>query len=167
MKINKYLLASSLFLLPLTTSAAEDLSVLIYGASIHSGCEKAKGPHGKTCDFNNINPGLGADWVFLGDQDTGKLSLRGGAYEDSYEKLAAFAGFMYRKEWYLTGSFFAGLGLQAGYLDGSGMNGFAVLPVVSLGYKNVALEIGYAPKMDHVPGRKHAAVTSFGLRWAI
>ncbi len=102
MKINKYLLTSSLFLLPLTTSATEDISVLVYGASIHSGCEKAKGPHGKTCDFNNINPGLGVDWAFLGNQETGKLSLRGGGYEDSYEKFAAYAGFMYRKEWYLT-----------------------------------------------------------------
>jgi hypothetical protein len=167
MTINKYLLTSSLLFLPFTVSATEDLSVLIYGASIHSDCQASKGPHGKTCDFNNINPGLGVDWVFLGDSDTGKLSLRGGGYEDSYEKFAVYAGFMYRKEWYLTESLFAGLGLQAGYLDGSGINGFAVLPVVSLGYKNLALEIGYAPKLDNVPGRKHVAVTSFGLRWAI
>lgn len=107
------------------------------------------------------------DWAFLGNNNTGKLSLRGAGYKDSHEKFAVFGGFMYRKEWFLTENFFAGLGLEAGYMDGSGINGFAMLPIASLGYKDLTLEIGYAPKMSNVPGRKHVAVTAFGLRWAI
>lgn len=167
MNIKKYLVMPVFICLPSIVNASDDLSILIHGAAMHSDCSKGKGAKSKTCDFNNFNPGLGLAWVFLGDNDTGKLALRGGAYRDSFRDTAVYGGLSYRKEWYFTENTFAGLGLQAGYLDGSGVNGFAALPMATLGYKSVALEIGYAPKLDFVPGRKHVAVTTFSLRWSL
>ncbi|WP_033137054.1 hypothetical protein [Aeromonas finlandensis] len=166
MNIKSGILSVSLLCLPSFAMASDnDLSLLIHGASIHSGCEKGTGKKSKTCDFNGVNPGLGMAWVFLGDNDTGKLALRGGFYKDSYEKTAGYAGFSYRKEWYFTEHAFAGLGVQAGYLNGSGTDGFAALPMATIGYKSLALEIGYAPKVNWVVGREHVAVTTFSLRW--
>jgi hypothetical protein len=168
MNIKGCLLSISLLGLPVFAMAADDdLSLIIHGASIHSDCSPGTGKKSKTCDLNGFNPGLGLAWVFLGDNDTGKLALRGGMYRDSYEKTAGYAGMSYRKEWYFTQYAFAGLGLQAGYLNGSGVDGFAALPMATLGYKSVALEVGYAPKVDWVPGRKHVAVTTFSLRWTL
>lgn len=166
MNIKSSMLSVSLLCLPSFAMASDnDLSLLIHGASIHSGCEKGHGPKSKTCDLNGVNPGLGMAWVFLGDNDTGKLALRGGFYRDSYEKTAGYAGVSYRKEWYFTEHAFAGLGLQAGYLNGSGTDGFAALPMATLGYKSLALEVGYAPKINWVVGREHVSVTTFSLRW--
>ncbi|WP_421201892.1 hypothetical protein [Aeromonas enteropelogenes] len=167
MKIKTYLFATTFIWLPTTVTASDDFSILIHGAAIHSDCSKGKGPKSKTCDFNNFNPGLGLAWTFWGDNDTGKLAVRGGAYKDSFSEMAVYGGLSYRKEWYFTEHAFVGLGLQAGYLDGSDVNGFAALPMATLGYKSVALEIGYAPKLDFVVGRKHVAVTTFSLRWTL
>jgi hypothetical protein len=166
MNINSCLLSIGLLALPgFTVAADNDLSLIIHGASIHSDCEKPTNKKSKKCDFNGFNPGLGLEWVFLGNQDTGKLALRGGMYRDSYEKTAGYAGFSYRKEWYLTEHLFAGVGVHAGYLDGSGMEGLAALPIAILGYKSLALEVGYAPKVEWVPGKSDVAVTTFSLRW--
>ena len=122
--------------------------MIIHGAAIHSDCTKGKGKNSKTCDFNEFNPGLGLAWAFWGNNDTGKLAVRGGVYKDSFSKAAVYGALSYRKEWYFTEHAFAGVGGQAGYLNGSGLDGFAALPMVTLGYKSVALEIGYAPKLD-------------------
>ncbi|PJG60126.1 hypothetical protein [Aeromonas cavernicola] len=150
-----------------TIYAADEWSVLIHGATIHSDCKKGKGKKSKTCDFNNFNPGLGLSWAFGGDKDTGKVSLLGGTYKDSHKKMAVYGGMSYRKEWYITSHTFAGLGVQAGYLDGSGARGLAILPMATIGYKSLALEIGYAPNVKFVPGRNHVAVTTFSLRWTL
>jgi len=168
--MNIYGCLLSIWLLGLPTfsmATDHDLSLIIHGASIHSDCSKGAGKKSKTCDFNGFNPGLGVAWGFLGDADTGILALRGGFYRDSLEKTAGYAGLFYRKEWFFTENFFAGIGLQAGYLNGSGVDGFAALPMVTLGYKSVALEVGYAPKVDWVPGGDHVAVTTFSLRWTL
>lgn len=161
------MLAISLLCLPVVSTAADDISILVHGAAIHSDCTKGKGNKSKTCDFNNFNPGLGLAWVFWGDNDTGKLAARGGAYKDSFRETAVYGGLSYRKELYFTEHAFAGLGLQVGYLNGSGLDGFAALPILTLGYKSVALEVGYAPKIDFALGSKHVAVTTFSLRWSI
>lgn len=167
MKIKSYILVIPLFCVSGVAAAADDLSILIHGAAIHSDCTKGKGKKSKTCDFNNFNPGLGLAWAFWGDNDTGKLAVRGGAYKDSFSEMAVYGGLSYRKEWYFTEHAFAGLGFQAGYLNGSGLDGFAALPMVTLGYKSVALEVGYAPKLDFALGSKHVAVTTFSLRWTL
>lgn len=167
MKTKTYIFAVPLLCLPSVAAVADDLSVLIHGAAIHSDCTKGKGKKSKTCDFNNFNPGLGLAWAFWGDNDTGKLAVRGGAYKDSFSETAVYGGLSYRKEWYFTEHAFAGLGLQAGYLNGSGLDGFAALPMVTLGYKSVALEVGYAPKLDFALGSKHVAVTTFSVRWTL
>lgn len=166
MNIKSGMLSVGLLCLPSFAMATDhDFSLLIHGASIHSGCEKGHGSKSKTCDLNGVNPGLGLAWVFWGDNDTGKFALRGGMYRDSYEETAGYAGVSYRKEWYFTENAFAGLGLQAGYLNGSGVDGFAALPMAIIGYKSLALEIGYAPKIHYVPGHEHVSVTTFSLRW--
>lgn len=166
-KMNVTLWAVTLLMAPEVALAADEFALLIHGAAIHSDCTQGKGANSKTCDFNNVNPGLGLAWVFLGDHDSGKLALRGGAYKDSFSELALYSGLSYRKEWYLTPYLFGGLGLQAGYLDGSGVNGAAALPMVTLGYKSWALEIGHAPKLEFVLGKKHVSVTTFSLRGTI
>ena len=152
---------------PMGTYASNDFSLLIYGASIHSQCNKGNGLHTKTCDFNGTNPGAGLEWVFSGDDDHGRFAMRVGAYKDSRRKTASFVNLAYRKDWPIYSTLRLGAGIQAGYLNGSGTNGFAALPLLTIGTGDVALEIGYAPKMNHVPGRRHAAVTTFSLRWAL
>ena len=76
-----------------------------------------------------------------------------------------YAGANYRKLWNVYSDWQAGLGLMAGYLNGSGVDGFAMLPYGIIAYNRLSLEIGYAPKTDIVPGKKHSTVTSFTLRW--
>ena len=161
------LLFFGLLFAPLGTYASDDFSLLIYGASIHSKCNQGNGLHAKTCDFNGTNPGAGLEWVFAGDDDHGRLAMRVGAYEDSHRKTAGFVNVAYRKDWPIYRTLRFGAGVQVGYLNGSGINGFAALPLITLGTTDVTLEIGYAPKMNHVPGRRHAAVTTFSLRWAL
>lgn len=146
--------------------ATDDFAISLYGAAIHSNCTQGKGPSSKTCDFNNFNPGLGLGWNVLGDKDTGQLAIQAGAYLDSFNKTAGYGGFGYRKAWYITDKTFAGIGLQAGYLKGSGSDGFAALPTVMIGYQSLALEIGYASKLKSVVGRGHSAITTFSLRWS-
>lgn len=157
-----------LLFMPCFTSGTEhDLSLLIHGASIHNDCEKGKGVKSKTCEFNGLNPGLGLAWVFRGDNETGKFALRGGMYRDSHENTAGYGGVSYRKEWYFTEHVFAGVGGEAGYLNGSGTDGLAVFPMATIGYKSWALEVGHAPKIKWVSGRRHVAVTTFSLRWKL
>ncbi|MFM5738857.1 hypothetical protein [Aeromonas veronii] len=165
MNIQGCLLSIGLLGLSTVSMATEhDLSLIIHGASIHSDCEST-GKKTKSCDLNGFNPGLGLDWFFLGGDDTGKLSLRSGVYRDSFEESAGYIGFSYRKEWFFYEHTYLGLGLHAGYLDGSGIEGFAGLPFVIFGYKSLALEVGYAPKVKWVPGDTKVAVTTFSLRW--
>ena len=46
--------------------AVDDLSLMIYGASVHSQCTESQSGNGKPCDFSYWNPGLGLDWAFGG-----------------------------------------------------------------------------------------------------
>ena len=163
-----YMLVVALLSHPGVSFSSDDFSILIHGAAIHSDCSKGKGTKSKSCEFNNSNPGVGLGWELWGDKDTGsKLYLNEGVYKDSFRELAIYSSLSYHKNWCFSEHVFAGLGFQAGYLNGSGMDGFAALPMVMLGYKSVALEIGYVPKMSFAVGRNHVAVTTFSLRWKL
>lgn len=146
--------------------SVDDLSLMIYGASVHTQCTESQSGNGKPCDFSYWNPGLGLDWAFWGDSDIGKLSVRGGVYRDSYYEWANFAGVAYFKAWPFFELYHAGVGVQAGYLNGSAVDGFVFLPMITVGYQRFTLEVGYAPKTNAVPGRNHSAVTFFSGRWA-
>lgn len=146
--------------------AVEDLSVVLHGVSIHSNCEEGKGRKHKTCDLENFNPGGAIDWGFYNSPDWGRLSLRAGAYDDSYNETAYYGGAVYMKTWDIYQGVQLGGGVQAGYLNGSGINGFAAMPMLVLGYDHLSLEVGYAPKVSWALGHRHVAVTSFALRWA-
>lgn len=165
--MQRAILIIPMVLLPATWSvqADDNLALLVHGASIHFNCEKGKGPKSKTCDLENFNPGLGAEWTFLGGEETGRVGLRGGIYRDSYRDTAYYAGAVYRKEWQMGKAWQWGAGIQAGYLNGSGIDGFAFLPFLVIGYQRLSLEVGYAPKMDGVPGRSHSDLVSFTLHW--
>ncbi|RQO71126.1 hypothetical protein DBR44_11805 [Aquitalea sp. FJL05] len=146
--------------------ADSSFSLLLSGASIHSGCQQGKGEKAKSCEFNNNNPGLGLEWAFAGNEDNGRWFTRVATYRDSFEQQAWYVSAGYRKEWRIIGPVYLGAGVQAGYLDGSGIKGLAALPMISLGSKDVALEIGYAPKTNTVGQHKRVNVTTFSLRWS-
>ncbi|MBM2886680.1 hypothetical protein JFK97_20010 [Chromobacterium phragmitis] len=155
------LLASATLLLCAQNACADvtinDFSLLLFGASDHHGCS--------TCHLNESNPGAGLEWKFSGDDDQVRWFARAGSYRDSFRETAYFGSIGWRKEWQIVGPIVAGLGLQAGYLDGSGRHGLAALPILSIGTRAVALEVGYLPKVS--AGNHHAktAVTTFNLRW--
>ncbi|MEO9383580.1 hypothetical protein [Chromobacterium phragmitis] len=136
---------------------ADDFSLLLFGASVHHGCS--------TCNLNQDNPGAGAEWAFSGDQDRGRWFARAGAYRDSFRKNANYATLGWRREWEMFGPVIAGIGLQAGYLHGSGHNGPAALPTLSLGTKSFALEVGYLPRVNVGSHHPKTSVTTFNLRW--
>ena len=54
----------------------------------------------------------------------------------------------------------------AGYLHGSGIDGFAALPLATLAYGPLALELAYIPKGQVGGLQGDVAVTSINLRWA-
>lgn len=141
------------------------ISLIIHGASIHSGCKEGNGRNYKKCEFNEFNPGMGVDLNVIGNYEAGFLSLRGGIYDDSYHDLAYYAGAMYRKEWLVSDDVGIGIGVQAGYLNGSEHHGFAMVPVVMLSYKKTVLEIGYVSKSWGDDRRSN--VTMFTIRWAL
>lgn len=161
----KYLIIPAVTILTPPAFSQDNYALIVHGLSIHSNCDEGNGPKAKTCDFENYNPGLGLEWSVLGNHDSGTLSLRGGIYRDSYSDTATYAGANYRKLWNVYSDWQAGLGLMAGYLNGSGVDGFAMLPYGIIAYNRLSLEIGYAPKTDIVPEKKHSTVTSFTLRW--
>ncbi|RXZ42525.1 hypothetical protein [Crenobacter cavernae] len=140
--------------------AHADVSALVFGASHHGACDSSR----FSCDFNQSNPGLGLEWS-PGETDWGRWLVRGGTYHDSYREQAYFLAGGWRKEWTLVGDLKAGVGLLAGYLHGSGVDGFGVLPMASVQFKRLALEVGYIPK-THLAGKNgEVAVTTFTLRW--
>ncbi|MBP4047379.1 hypothetical protein [Chromobacterium violaceum] len=136
---------------------SEDFSLLLFGASLHHGCT--------TCNLNQDNPGAGLEWAFAGDQNSGRWFARAGAYRDSFRKDANFVTLGWRREWEIFGPVFAGIGLQAGYLHGSGHNGPAALPTISLGTQSLALEVGYLPRVNVGSHHPKTSVTTFNLRW--
>ncbi|MGL5007908.1 MAG: hypothetical protein ACRC53_11225 [Plesiomonas sp.] len=153
--------------IPFMASAENNLSVLIHGSSLHSGCIKGQGKRAKTCDFNTFNPGLGLDWALIGNSVTGKLSVRTGTYYDSLRDMAYYVGAAYNKEWNISPNFTLGIGIQAGYLNGSGENNIVALPMISLGYKQLSLEVGYAPKSGWGGKERRSNVTLFTLKWQL
>ncbi|UTH74083.1 hypothetical protein [Chromobacterium sp. IIBBL 290-4] len=140
-----------------TICHADDFSLLAFGASDHHGCT--------TCHLNESNPGAGLEWAFSGDDDQGRWFTRAGSYRDSFRKTAYFGAVGWRKEWQVAGPATLGIGLQGGYLDGSGRHGLAALPFISIGFRKVALEVGYLPKVTVGDHHAKTSVTTFNLRW--
>lgn len=136
-------------------------SLLIFGASHHD-CDRSK----YKCNLSGDNPGLGLEWAF--DQPTfagGQWLVRGGAYRDSFRDTASFVATGWRREWEVGNGFKLGVVGLAGYLDGSSITGFAAMPLLSIGWKSLMLEVGYIPKGHVGPYDGNVAVTTFNLRW--
>ncbi|OQS12281.1 hypothetical protein B0T37_05285 [Chromobacterium violaceum] len=150
-------LIAAALLMSAPAAQARDFSLLLFGASLHHGCS--------TCNLNQDNPGAGLEWAFAGDQDNGRWFSRAGVYRDSFRKDANFVTLGWRREWEIFGPVFAGIGLQAGYLHGSGHNGPAALPTISLGTQSLALEVGYLPRVNVGSHHPKTSVTTFNLRW--
>ncbi|MGL4602316.1 MAG: hypothetical protein ACRCVE_12765, partial [Plesiomonas sp.] len=94
-----------------------------------------------------------------------KLSARVGTYYDSFREMAYYVGGAYTKDWNIYHGLKLGIGIQAGYLNGSGEHGFIALPMVSVGYKKLSLEVSYAPKSGWGGKERRSNVTMFTLRW--
>jgi len=128
--MKRCILAIALFIATVPAWAL-DTSVLLYGAAYHfDGHMK----HERQYKLNEANPGIG-----LEVESNGWLA-GAGVYEDSFYKWAkmAYAGYRYTigdaKQWH------ANIALKAGYLNGSGYNGFVALPTLGVGYGHVSLE---------------------------
>ncbi|UTH76243.1 hypothetical protein [Chromobacterium sp. IIBBL 290-4] len=123
--------------LPSTQSFA-DISILAPFASKHYGCNNKK----HECEFHQFNPGLGVEWSPQ-EYSWGRPIIRGAVYSDSSAKFAYYAAGGIRKDFNVMDDVKLGVGLYAGYLNGSDHRGFAALPFVSVGYKKLSFEIGY------------------------
>lgn len=161
----KALLHLFIFSIPFTAFAESNISMLVHGSSIHTGCVKGLGKKAKECNFNAFNPGLGIDLAVAGDQNTGKLSARAGAYYDSLREMAYYVGGAYIKDWDIYHGLRLGVGVQAGYLNGSGEHGLVALPMALLGYNKLNLEVSYAPKSGWGGKERRSNVTMFTLKW--
>lgn len=138
-------------------------ALLLFGASHHSACDTRK----FRCQFESFNPGAGIEWGWDQSLLAGGMPLvRAGVYRDSYDETAAFMAAGWRRTWPLGGRWEVGVIVLAGYLHGSGIDGFAALPLATLGYGPLALELAYIPKGQVGGLQGDVAVTSVNLRWA-
>lgn len=124
----------TLSLLPVLASAVEPeplyfAEVLAFGASYHSN---------RAADWNELNPGAG---IGLGTCMTGgpttsgwDLRISAGVYQDSFDQQATFVmpGFAYNLG--ARNSLHGTLGLNVGYLDGSGSHGSGIMPVLGVAW---------------------------------
>ncbi|OWY39464.1 hypothetical protein CEK28_08305 [Xenophilus sp. AP218F] len=155
--MKRHVIPALIFCIAAPGALADDFSLLLFGASIHTQCNP--------CHLNQDNWGAGAEWAFSGNDEDGRWIARTGAYDDSYRKTAYFVSGGWRKEWQLAGPLQLGVILQGGYLNGSGRDGLVALPQISIGTRNLALEVGYMPKISAGGYHGKSAVTTFNLRW--
>jgi hypothetical protein len=105
------------------------LELDVFGLSYHTN---------RDYDFNEKNPGLGLSAIFMEvGPETGydlSLAMSTGIYKDSYSKQALYFLAGPRVTLGYDDSFHASISVQAGYLDGSGKNGLAAIPFVTIGY---------------------------------
>jgi len=130
---------------------AGNVSALVMGFSKHL----RSSPYGY--NYNEVNLGLGVEYAKNG------IVGRVGVYRDSYYKAASFAFVGYR---FTVGSqkgLNADLTLNAGYLDGSGNNGFLAFPSFAVGYKKLSVEFTYKPKTDEKPVDAVAAMFRYNF----
>ncbi|POA97618.1 hypothetical protein C2134_17505 [Chromobacterium sinusclupearum] len=132
----KWFASALLMLISVPTLA--DVSLLVPFASKHYGCDPAK----HKCEFHQFNPGLGLEWSPK-EYDLGRPILRSAAYSDSSKKFAYYAAAGWRKDFNIFNGWKVGMGIYAGYLNGSDHDGFAALPFMSVGYKRFSIEVGY------------------------
>lgn len=142
---------------------AYDVSVIVHGVYTHHSRDGAyrNEYNNSYMKFNNHNLGLGLEVAGKLNENSNQWFGRLGSYKDSYSNQAVYANGGYRMLWGNTQGLHYGLTLQAGYLHGSGLHQIVVLPFAEVGYKNVDLEMLYAPEFDP----KFASVTSFSLRY--
>ncbi|WP_043616441.1 hypothetical protein [Chromobacterium violaceum] len=80
--------------------ALADVSLLVPFASKHYGCNS----HKHNCDFEQFNPGLGAEWSPQ-EYPWGRPIVRGAVYRDSAKKTAYYAAAGWRKDFNVAGDF--------------------------------------------------------------
>lgn len=131
-------------------ASAADTSLLIYGGSHHFTSNLR---HETQYKLNETNPGIGLEV----SQDGWLVGA--GTYKDSFYQQAymAYAGYRWTigdaKAWH------ANVALKAGYLNGSGHHGPALLPTVGVGYGPVSLEATAFPSKV-----RNGGVLAFWLR---
>ncbi|AZN37308.1 hypothetical protein [Iodobacter ciconiae] len=158
----RQLMPIALLLCILNQTVFADTAMTIAGLSKHFGCKKKKN---NSCDYNEINPGLGIEWSNK-TQDWGRPFVRAGIYKDSYSDTAIYATAGLRQDWPINDSFRAGLGLMAGYLNSSHQNGALVFPFIYTSYKDISLELGYIPDATAFNSKnKSKSIAALQLRW--
>jgi hypothetical protein len=104
------------------------LEATVFGLSYHTN---------RHHDWNEVNPGTSLSLVKPLESYNNDMLFTIGTYDDSDRHQAKFAliGARHtigdRKAGHITGS------LSAGYFEGSGLRGFGIIPVVSIGYNRV------------------------------
>lgn len=121
----------ALLLFPISLFSAEtfDFDVYVFGASYHTN---------RSIPYNEKNSGFGLGFAHE-TTDNLDLTIAGGFYIDSFNRTASFAMVGVRPFIGKRESLHASLGCSVGYLDGSGSNGFGILPIASIGYDQVDL----------------------------
>lgn len=132
-----------------------NLEMLVFGKSFHT----------PRRDYNEVNPGLGLEYVkehgrFLGGQ--GSWLVGGFVVHDSCRRTGGAAYGGYRLTYPISDS---GVRFEAtirgGWLKDCDWNAPAALPSIGLGYKNFTLEGTYIPALK----KDHASAVVIWARW--
>ena len=103
-----------------------DVELDLFGVSYHTN---------RDYDFNESNYGVGVNLALSSPgYDHMYMVVSTGTYKDSYDEDAFFFMVGPRALIGYRNGFHATVGLQAGYLEGSGAKGIGAFPVLSVGY---------------------------------
>ncbi len=104
------------------------LELDVFGLSYHTNREY---------NFNEVNPGIGLSLTVQNPENQlchFSAVTSAGTYKDSYRNQAVYALIGPRFTLGYDDSFHVSATVQAGYMQGSGQNGFAYVPFITMGY---------------------------------
>jgi hypothetical protein len=141
-----------LFFLGLQVNAQDKttLELDVFGLSYHTN---------RDYDYNEVNPGLGVSAVFSSNECLSMVASAG-SYKDSFSDQAVYFLVGPRLTIGAEDSFHASVSVQAGYLNGSGKQGLAGIPFITLGYDwfNVGITGDVFSRSETVQVSKNEAV---------
>jgi len=112
------------FLACALAGADVDVETFVFGLSHHTN---------RSVDWNERNYGLGLGLAYHVNKYS-DITVFTGTYNDSFNDQAKFASVGLRGIIGDRNALHATFGLSGGYLNGSNVNGFVIMPVMSLGY---------------------------------
>lgn len=141
---------------------AEEFSVLSYGTANPGYCE-ASPAYCRT--LKGSTPGLGLEWTYPDQEGENNWISRVSSYPGTFDKTIYFAGAGWRKEWPVGGPLSGGVTLLTGYLNGPSGSELMTLPLLSLGSREVKLEVGYLPGLNLMEVLMNSKNVSMAMSW--